>query len=197
MSLHRQPLCPSQTGVWPPWQHEYPQTTSGLASTPGLPLPLSYNVGGKKNFIVFFFASALILLPHYIRGGSREAWGRSYLWAVEDSTLRACTYIHIYNHTYVHVEESTLRACTYVHIYIHICTCGGQHITCMYIRTYIYIHMYMWRTAHYVHVRTYIYILLYIHVEESTLRACTYIHIYMWKRVHECTYTHVHVETHE
>ena len=157
MSLHKQPLCPSQTGVWPPWQHEYPQTTSGLASSPGLPLPLSYNVGGKKNFIVFFFASALILLPHYIRGGSREAWGRSYLWAVEDSTLRACTYIHIYNHTYVHVEESTLRACTYVHIYIH---------------------MYMWRTAHYVHVHTYIFTCGREYMNAHT-------HMYMWRYMND------------
>ena len=38
--------------------------------------------------------------------------------------------------TYVHVEESTLRACTYVHI-IH--TCGGEHITCMYVHTYLHV----------------------------------------------------------
>ena len=44
------------------------------------------------NFIVFFFSSALILLPHYIRGGSREAWGRGYINNYYSYTHNACEF---------------------------------------------------------------------------------------------------------
>ena len=45
------------------------------------------------NFIVLFFASALILLPHYIRGGSREAWGRGYNYILK-SHLNTILCVH-------------------------------------------------------------------------------------------------------